>query len=256
MRACCARPPSAAQAVLNRVPPVALPQRRVLTQYPRVHLSPQPRLVQARTRGASKAPTTAPRRRRGSSIRRRARARPPPRARRTTASWTTMPTRGAARGAPAPHKQTNAHTHGHVNERARTVRHGDTAGVLPKYSRGTHRYAAGGGYVRLNTALGAGEPNCTLLCALPAPGAHAALTRCSRRTHAVLTPYSRGMPSDASIFHRFARRFRRRRRRRRVGVLGGDRGRGDPVQDVARVGGQEGRPKPQRTRHARRRRYG
>ena len=55
-------------------------------------------------------------------------------------------------------------------------------GLLTRQSRGTRRYGGGGGggggggYIRLNTALGAGEPNCMLLCALPAPGAHAALT--------------------------------------------------------------------------------
>jgi hypothetical protein len=63
--------------------------------------------MQARTRGAAKAATTAPRRRRGSSTRRRARARPPPRARRTTAWWMSLPTRGAARGAPPRAHMTN-----------------------------------------------------------------------------------------------------------------------------------------------------
>jgi hypothetical protein len=56
--------------------------------------------MQARTRGASKAAMTAPRRRRGSLTRRRAPVRPPLRARCTTAWWPSLPTRGAARGAP------------------------------------------------------------------------------------------------------------------------------------------------------------
>jgi hypothetical protein len=55
------------------------------------------------------------------------------------------------------------------------------------HSRGARRYAGGSSnvrlnnsYVRFNTALGAGVPNCMLLCALPAPGTHAVLRRDSR----------------------------------------------------------------------------
>ena len=112
---------------------------RLPVQYPRVRLSAHPHLVQACTRGASKAATTAPRRRRGSSTRRRARARPPPRARRTTASWTTMPTRGAARG-----ESPRAHTH----NCARTPVHrwGTYTGhfrVLTGYSLGTRKKSQG-----------------------------------------------------------------------------------------------------------------
>ena len=112
--------------------------------------------MQARTRGASKAATTAPRRRRASSIRRRARVRPPPRARHMTAWWPSLPTRGAARGAP-PRTRTSLRTRTRTGARTRTRAR-------------TRRYTSGGGsYVRLNTALGAGQPDCTLLCALAAP---------------------------------------------------------------------------------------
>ncbi len=71
------------------------------------------------------------------------------------------------------------------------VRHSQgTSGALTGDSRRARRYGGGGGYIRLNTALGAGEPNCTLLCALPAPGAR--FTRCSSGAHAVRTRYSSG----------------------------------------------------------------
>ena len=83
--------------------------------------------MQARTCGASKAATTAQHHRRGSWIRRRAKVRPPPRPRRTTAWWMSLPTRGAARGAP-PRTRTSltthtcARTHTQVYQRRRQLR--------------------------------------------------------------------------------------------------------------------------------------
>ncbi len=127
------------------------------------------------------------------------------------------------------------------------------------------RYASGGGsYVRLNTALGAGQPDCTLLCALPAPTSAPApagalyfrgrSVRCVFSSHwahplappstaapksgapapnlhrAVLTLMSsQAFPSPASLASSAAW----------PDMLVGDCGRGDPVQDMARVGGQE-----------------
>jgi hypothetical protein len=180
------RPPL--KAVLNQVPPVVLPQRRVLTQYPRARLSPQPHLVQARTRGASKAATTAPRRHRGSSTQRRARARQPPRARRTTAWWPSPPTLGAARGAPAAHMRTHAgRTHAH-----QAMCPHAHAGAPLRYARGTHGVLTGTPAAAAATSASTrrlAPASRTARCSAHSPPQ--VRTRCSRGAHAVLTRYSR-----------------------------------------------------------------
>ncbi len=73
---------------------------------------------------------------------------------------------------------------------------------MTNYTRArARRYASGGGsYVRLNTALGAGRPDCALLCALPAPTgapAPAGALHFRRRSLRVLIPL--GSPPRPSI---------------------------------------------------------
>jgi hypothetical protein len=76
---------------------------------------------------------------------------------------------------------------------------------------------------------------------------------CVSRGHLRRSQVDQAVLRCVGVPHRFTRHFHPRRCWRRVWMLIGDRGGGDPVQEVARVGSQEGRPKPQRTRHARRR---
>ncbi len=177
VRACvlarCARPPPAAQAVLNRVPPVVLPQQRVLTQYPRVSSQPlRAGLYAWGAKGTNDCAAPSSRIVDAAACASAAAA-----AGKTYDGVVAEPAypRGCAWCARRTHA--DARTHGHFNASARRY----AVEILTGYSQ-----------VRRQRRLrppqhGAWRRRAELYAAL-----RAAYPRYSRGTHAVLTPYSRG----------------------------------------------------------------